>query len=235
MLGLLSCFCLRIPPRYPKSKKNGKPKLLDLSEQQLTSCTPNPNQCGGTGGCHGATQWLAFDYVKKHGISLTATWPYKAIDGKCDKTKETKKVATIDGYVRLPTNDYNALLTAVATKGPIAISVAANGWQFYDGGIFNGDCGTEINHAVTLVGYGNDTKLGSYWIVRNSWTAKWGEKGHIRLPKEKSAADVKCDIDKNPAAGNGCKGGPTEIEVCGICGMYSDSSYPTGVKVLKKK
>ena len=33
-------------------------KLLVLSEQQILSCTPNPDQCGGTGGCSGATQEL---------------------------------------------------------------------------------------------------------------------------------------------------------------------------------
>ena len=41
--------------------------LLELSTQQLTSCTPNPNSCGGTGGCNGGTQELAFDYVTKNG------------------------------------------------------------------------------------------------------------------------------------------------------------------------
>jgi hypothetical protein len=33
-------------------------KLMVLSEQQILSCTPNPDQCGGTGGCSGATQEL---------------------------------------------------------------------------------------------------------------------------------------------------------------------------------
>lgn len=27
-----------------------------LAPQELVDCTPNPNQCGGTGGCEGATQ-----------------------------------------------------------------------------------------------------------------------------------------------------------------------------------
>jgi len=205
-------------------------KLFDFSEQQLVSCAPNPNQCGGTGGCEGSTQWLAFDYAKTAGITTTASWPYHARDDACDTTKITK-VATIVGYVRLPTNDYNSLLTAVATQGPIAISVAATEWQFYSDGVYNGDCGAEINHAVTLVGYGTDANDGDYWIIRNSWSSGWGEGGYMRVAKEKSAADVKCEIDYNPASGSGCKGGPDQIEVCGICGMYSDSSYPTGGKL----
>jgi len=207
-------------------------KLFDFSEQQLVSCAPNPDQCGGTGGCEGSTQWLAFDYAKTAGLTTTASWPYRARDDKCD-TSKIKPVATIDGFVRLPTNDYNALLNAVVNVGPIAISVAASEWQFYDSGVYNSDCGTEINHAVTVVGFGTDETDGDYWIVRNSWSAGWGEDGHIRLAKEKSASDVKCDIDYNPASGSGCKGGPSQITVCGICGMYSDSSYPTGGKLVQ--
>ena len=41
--------------------------LYELSVQQTTSCTPNPNSCGGTGGCHGATAELAFDYIANAG------------------------------------------------------------------------------------------------------------------------------------------------------------------------
>jgi len=206
-------------------------KLFSFSEQQLVSCTPNPDQCGGTGGCEGSTQWLAFKYAQDAGMTTEDAWPYRARDDKCDVSK-IKKVATIGGYVRLPTNDYNALITAVATSGPIAISVAATQWQFYDSGVYNGDCGTEINHAVTLVGYGTDAEAGDYWLVRNSWSSGWGENGYIRIAKEKTSADVKCDIDYNPGSGSGCKGGPDQIEVCGICGMYSDSSYPTGGKLV---
>lgn len=37
--------------------------LFDLSVQQFTSCAPNPNACGGTGGCGGATAELAYEYL----------------------------------------------------------------------------------------------------------------------------------------------------------------------------
>jgi cathepsin L len=206
-------------------------KLFSISEQQLVSCAPNPDQCGGTGGCEGSTQWLGFKYAQTAGITTEDSWPYTATDGKCD-TKKIKQVATIDGYVRLATNDYNALMTAIATVGPIAISVAATEWQFYDSGVYNGDCGAEINHAVVAVGYGTDAKLGDYWLVRNSWSESWGEQGYMRIAREKSAAEVKCEIDYNPSAGSACKGGPDQVEVCGLCGILSDSSYPTGGKLI---
>ena len=37
--------------------------LLTLSEQQLVSCAPNPDDCGGTGGCEGNIQEQAFNYT----------------------------------------------------------------------------------------------------------------------------------------------------------------------------
>jgi cathepsin L len=206
-------------------------KLLSFSEQQLVDCAPNPQHCGGTGGCEGSTQELGFDYAHHASIVSEKDYAYRARDGTCqDKSK--KKVASIDGYVKLPENDYNALITAIATQGPIAISVAATEWQFYFSGVYNGDCGTEINHAVTAVGYGVDSQSGPYWLVRNSWGPSWGEQGHIRVAREATAQDVKCDIDYNPSSGSACEGGPSQITVCGLCGILSDSSYPTGGKLI---
>merc|ERR1719324_952604 len=41
-----------------------------LSYQQLVDCTPNPQHCGGTGGCQGATAELAFEYVQQFGLAV---------------------------------------------------------------------------------------------------------------------------------------------------------------------
>lgn len=93
----------------------------------------------------------------------------------------------IDGYIKLPANDYNSLLYAVATEGPIVISVDASNWHSYESGVFNGcdyNENIDINHAVVLEGYGTDPEFGDYWLVRNSWGTDYGENGYIRIARE---------------------------------------------------
>ena len=38
--------------------------LLELSTQQVTSCSPNPLNCGGVGGCRGSIAQLGFGYLQ---------------------------------------------------------------------------------------------------------------------------------------------------------------------------
>lgn len=210
-------------------------KLLTFSEQQIVSCAKNPQKCGGTGGCEGATQELAFNYTRDAGgISLESSYPYTGRDDACDASK-VKPVATIDGYVRLDSNNASQLISALVTQGPIAISLAASGisFQFYSGGILSGGlCGWDIDHAVQAVGYGVENNVG-YWIVRNSWGPGWGESGFVRLYRETAAGKPEaCGIDNTPGDGDGCPDGPKQITVCGECGVLSDSSYPTGGRLL---
>ena len=207
-------------------------KTVIISPQELVDCVDNSKKCGGTGGCQGATQELGFDYIKNRGISLLKDYPYFAKEGKC-KGDNVKKIATIGDFIKLPENDYNALIQTVANVGPVAVSVAADEWSFYDSGIFNGSCGTEVNHVVALEGYGTDENGNNYWLVRNSWSESWGEKGYIRIYREKSAKDVVCGIDSNPNIGNGCEGGPSQITVCGLCGILSDSAYPINARLIE--
>jgi cathepsin L len=201
-----------------------------LSPQQIVSCAPNPNACGGTGGCDGSIQTLGFNYTKTAGITTEANYRYSGTTGTCEQSK-IKPVATNDGYVKLKVNDYTSLVSAVATKGPIAISLAAGGfgWQLYGGGVLT-KCDCVQDHAVQLVGYGTDAKSGhDYWLVRNSWAAGWGEKGYIRIQRFGEGKEPTC-IDKKPQDGEACKGDTKPRTYAGMCGIIGSSSYPTGMK-----
>lgn len=78
----------------------------------------------------------------------------------------------------------HTFLQAVISKiGPAAVTVDSVPWKGYIAGIVGHHCPATINnHAVQLVGYGNETVDGElipYWIIRNSWGPSWGE---VRLP-----------------------------------------------------
>ena len=163
----------------PGPLPHSRSQLMVFSEQEILACTPNPNQCGGTGGCSGATQELAFAYIQRAGITTEAQWPYTMQSGTCDWTGKTP-VANVTGWAALPFNNYTALMNAVVSVGPIAISAAAEPWQSYDKGVFSSPCGADVDHAIVLEGYGTDAKSGlDYYLVRNSWSAGWGEEVRV--------------------------------------------------------
>jgi cathepsin L len=211
-------------------------KLFDLSPQQIAACTPNPEKCGGAGNCNGATAELAFDYVaSSKGLLQEFQYSYSSYQGvesDCLIPNSPSPKASIDGYVRLPINDYNALLFAVANIGPIAVSVDASSWSKYTGGIFN-DCdqvNPDINHAVVLVGYGEEEGK-KYWIIRNSWSPSWGENGYIRLARFDDDEE-RCGLDITPLDGSACEGETEPVTACGTCGVLFDSSFPIGARAL---
>lgn len=201
-------------------------RLLELSPQQLISCSPDPDSCGGYGGCSCSTSWLAFNYSIGAGMALESDYPYTAKTGICDPT-QIKRAAGVRGYVRLSTNNYTALMNAVATVGPVSIALSAD-FTSYSSGVFSGCVGEVlVDHAVVLVGYGTDPVGGAYYLVRNSWGEEWGEKGYIRIQR-RANDDSNCATDPAPSQGSACMPYPASTIVCGMCGILSDSCFPTG-------
>lgn len=187
-----------------------------LSVQQYIDCVNNPRHCGGTGGCHGATGELAFEYSRTNGLMSE--------DGYSGCSAASNPAVKLQQFVRLPENRVKHLLHAVATKGPVVVSVDGGGWFGYGGGVFSGcQKDTVVNHAVLAVGYGHEGK--DYWLLRNSWGAGWGEDGFLRIERHMQERSY-CGTDNKPKDGVYCDGAPDSIEVCGMCGIESDSAYP---------
>ena len=207
-------------------------QLQALSEQMILE-TPNPNGCGGTGGCQGGTAQLVYDYIVdgfKGGLASEWTYPYRSGFGQnfppvSNSSTMKTPVAYIDGYVQLPKNDELALLDAVANKGPVAVSVAAISWADYKGGVYDGcnQSDPDVDHAVVMWGFGTDPKYGPYTLIRNSWTPAWGEDGYTRLARHTTPS---CAWDTKAQDGFACRG-TDKVYVCGTCAVYSDSCYPT--------
>lgn len=203
-----------------------------FSAQELVNCVPNPKECGGQGGCRGATVELGMDWVMKYGAFEEYQAPYVGQDMVCN-SPGAKALAVhqdkagisfgMHGWETLPMNKMEPLMRALAETGPTAVSADASGWHMYSGGIFDG-CVADavVNHAIVATGYGQDTKGTMFWDITNSWGSTWGEKGHIKVLRRKDD-DSQCGTDHHPEQGLGCKGGPSQVTVCGMCGILYDS------------
>ncbi|MED6184654.1 hypothetical protein PIB30_049599 [Stylosanthes scabra] len=174
-------------------------KLISLSEQELVDCDTK----GEDQGCEGGYMEDGFEFIIKNGgITSEAKYPYKAAEGKCPPRAKIPPVAKITGYEKVRANSEEALQKAVA-KQPVSVYIDAGdgSFMFYSSGIFTGECGTQLDHGVTAVGYGI-AKGTEYWLVKNSWGVEWGEKGYVRMKKGIAAKE-------------------------GLCGIAMDASYPT--------
>lgn len=158
-------------------------KLVSLSAQNLVDCSTEAKY--GNKGCQGGFMTEAFQYIIDNGgIESDASYPYKAMDGKCHYDSKNR-AATCSRYIQLPFGDEEALKEAVATKGPVSVAIDASHPSFflYRSGVYDDpSCTDNVNHGVLVVGYGNlDGK--DYWLVKNSWGLHFGEQGYIRMAR----------------------------------------------------
>jgi len=207
-----------------------------LSAQALLDCVPNPQHCGGTGGCDGGTGELAYAFMRDHGIPLESAFPYRARTQRCPRPFTSEGLwqspsrARIDGWASLPSNELAPFMQALVEEGPVVVAVDGSSWSYYRRGIFDVcEKNAILGHAVLAKGFGEESG-NKYWLIQNSWGEAWGERGHIRLLR-RSDEETWCGIDNRPQEGVGCDGGPAEVTVCGACGVLYDPIVPTGVRL----
>jgi C1A family cysteine protease len=150
--------------------------IINFSEQSLINCL------GKNGNCDTGGHTDALNYLVKFGVPFEArTNRNKDYANKVLPCVEKGgyKAAAWD-FVHLPPDQMPnelELKEALLVHGPLVALVAMDeDFKHYGGGIFVGQSQGKPNHAVVLIGW-DDAKQA--WLIKNSWGAKWGEKGHM--------------------------------------------------------
>ena len=173
--------------------------LTSLSEQQLVDCS----FAEGDLGCGGGWYYNAWDYAyKAGGLCTESAYPYTAHDGACKAsscgTKYNLMKSSIDTRI---TADSDSAMENAAAAGCVSVAIEADqtSFQYYSSGILTGNCGTNIDHAVLVVGYGTQSSQ-EYWKVKNSWGTSWGEQGYVLICRncDKNGNKGECGINMYP-------------------------------------
>jgi len=181
--------------------------LQSFSEQQLVDCD-NRRNGGKDMGCSGGLMDNAFSWISKHGgLCSELDYPYVSgttkETGTCQNGCAVVKNSRISSFVDVKPSSDEEMMKALSLN-PVSIAIQADQreFQLYKSGVFTGNCGTKLDHGVLAVGYGY-FEGEDFYLVKNSWSTSWGDKGYIKL-------------------GRGTKYNNGD----GQCGMLLQASYP---------
>lgn len=143
------------------------------------------------------------------GISTEKAYPYFAVDHNCTVNPKTFDLQVPKGSFNITQGDEVSMKDAVFEHGPVSIAFeVVDGFKDYKSGVYtskvckNGS--GDVNHAVVAVGYGKEKGM-DYWIVKNSWSATWGDEGFFKIQRGVN-----------------------------MCGVAECNSFPVDVELVKK-
>jgi cathepsin X len=171
----------------------------NLSVQYILNCGTSV-----AGSCYGGSATGAFQFAKDKGIPLDTCLPYQADDFACSAINTCRNCKGPPGqgtcwaqtnYTRLFVDQYaeidgvNKIMAEISSRGPVAAGIDATVLEDYTGGIISVTEPSDINHIISIVGYGTSNGT-DYWIGRNSWGQYWGEGGWFRIVRGKNALGI---------------------------------------------
>lgn len=159
-----------------------------FAPQDIVGCTKLAQGCEG-----GFPYLIAGRYAQDVGVVLEECSPYEGKDDVCRTSRNCARHYTayyryVGGYFGACNEEEMKL--ALVKGGPLVVGLEVyNDFLSYKGGVYH-HTGLQdrfnplelTNHAVLLVGYGEDANTGEkYWTVKNSWGEDWGEGGYFRI------------------------------------------------------
>lgn len=168
--------------------------------------------CGNAGTCQGGDHLQVYKFIHDYGSvpydtclayeACSSDSPEKACqnrDYSCKPinicrtcysfTSEGGGCASISPYPNATISKYGSIMGAnnikneIYRNGPVACGINADAILDYQGGVLDlPDASREINHIVSITGWGFDEDLGKeYFIIRNSWGEYYAELGFLKV------------------------------------------------------
>lgn len=194
-----------------KAKGTFSSERAQLSRGQATSCTYGKTHdgCEGgwpsrvysmlkygsgggggvTGGEHGCSPYFGHGAGEEH---FQQSDPAPPCPTQCTASYTARPMAedrfkftglTYRDLYRSDTTMISELQKDLVNTGAVAFAMEASSpFLGYSSGVFDADCTTNPNHAVTAVGYGKKTeKTVAYISALNSWGSYWGDNGGFKI------------------------------------------------------
>lgn len=143
--------------------------------------------------CDGGWMADAYEFTAKNGIISWDDYP-RGYKGRKNRCKDPGN--NVNRYYNVNSNEEdmisNERLKELVSQQPVGVAMYSNFsclGSYSSGIIHDRDCHcsnadrNEVNHAVTVVGYGKSDVSGcdEYWLIKNSWGAHWGLDGLFKL------------------------------------------------------
>jgi C1A family cysteine protease len=181
-----SCYAFSSIQQIQSSYAIKYGKILDLSEEQVVECSQR------NAGCNGGNIDAVFTFAMTTPLCLEEEYPYVSENGETSSCEtKCKGVVTVNSCYDIEENNQQDLKNALY-KQPVSVAIDASTpyFQLYNGGIIDSNkCGTDLDHAVFLIGYGTENGT-DYWLLRNSWSESWGDNGTFKILRTNSTNDA---------------------------------------------